>query len=534
MSVQQQFLRAEQAFLDGKLQESATLCKALLDQDPDFAPGYSLMGALFKATGNFTNAVKFLDLAIRLNPKESSYHVQKAHNLLCAADVVAAKRALNAAQALGESGPMFQLLQGNVAMQEQRFTEALAYFDRVIAVAPSAEAYEFRGLTLQSLGRTKDAKHTYEQSIALWPQHARAYFLLGKLFGECKEYAAAEPMFQKALERDPALADAWVGLARLAGLREEMAVVIQHLTRALQIKPDMLEALQLLAGVLLGQGMHAPAEELFQRILNLQPDNLTAIEGLAKIHLQFGRLDQAKILFEKVLKHKPNDPVTLHFYNAIIGKSVDTAPAEYVAKLFDEYADRFDAHLQQQLGYNTPRVLAQALEHVAAAQGKTLEGLSVLDLGCGTGLGIEALPHRAAFAVGVDLSAKMLAKAQEKSLYQETAVQDIVEYMRATPHRFDLVLTADVLVYIGNLDPVFAAAHQVLKPGGWFVLSVEQGDDAPPFVLRKSARYGHAKSYIESLVNAHGFAIRHLQSTDLRKDGLHIIQGYIVILERVA
>ena len=92
-------------------------------------------------------------------------------------------------------------------------------------------------------------------------------------------------------------------------------------------------------------------------------------------------------------------------------KSVpDTLPPAYVARLFDDYAWRFDKHLIKNLGYRAPALIAEALSGVASDR----RFASALDLGCGTGLMGEALRDRTDHLTGVDLSQAMIAKARER------------------------------------------------------------------------------------------------------------------------
>jgi predicted TPR repeat methyltransferase len=95
-----------------------------------------------------------------------------------------------------------------------------------------------------------------------------------------------------------------------------------------------------------------------------------------------------------------------------------------------------------------------------------------------------------------------------------------------------LVISADVFVYVGDLQEVFAACHAALKPGGLFVFSVEAGDDSESFVLRKSGRYAHASGYIRSLSAATGFQEVERRAATLRKEENQDMQGYLYLLRR--
>lgn len=68
--------------------------------------------------------------------------------------------------------------------------------------------------------------------------------------------------------------------------------------------------------------------------------------------------------------------------------------------------------------------------------------------------------------------------------------------MREAPAVVDLVIAADSLVYIGDLELAFAAAAIALESGGMFALSLEtwEGDG---FRLGGSMRFAHARAYVE-------------------------------------
>ena len=99
----------------------------------------------------------------------------------------------------------------------------------------------------------------------------------------------------------------------------------------------------------------------------------------------------------------------------------------------------------------------------------------VLDLGCGYGWHCRyAVEQGARRVVGVDLSAKMLAKAAEINAHP------IIEYHRAAieainfpPQSFEVVLSSLAFHYVERFDLVAQTVHDLLVPGGAFVFSAE-------------------------------------------------------------
>jgi predicted TPR repeat methyltransferase len=67
------------------------------------------------------------------------------------------------------------------------------------------------------------------------------------------------------------------------------------------------------------------------------------------------------------------------------------------------------------------------------------------------------------------------------------------------------VVAADVFVYIGDLERVFAGVSRSLRATGMFAFSIETaGWDVDRYVLARSGRYQHAVRYIAALRESHG------------------------------
>jgi predicted TPR repeat methyltransferase len=265
---------------------------------------------------------------------------------------------------------------------------------------------------------------------------------------------------------------------------------------------------------------------------------------------------------------------TRHWLAALRGESAATAPAAYVAGLFDSYAEKFDNHLVEKLGYQTPQLIA------AEIRAKVQEKLRAADfscgrcadLGCGTGLMGPLLRELGVAALeGVDLSEKMLLKAAEKGSrgvgYDRLICGDLLAVFRplrdfsdspgpvpkverlAVPEAgvgepsspsdsFGLIVAADVLVYVGDLRPTLMASASWLTQDGLLVFSTEapvQGESDLPEngagfrVARETGRYVHAAAYVGEVVESCGLHLLVRRAVTLRYNAGEPVRGHIYV-----
>jgi predicted TPR repeat methyltransferase len=219
-------------------------------------------------------------------------------------------------------------------------------------------------------------------------------------------------------------------------------------------------------------------------------------------------------------------------------KEIARAPESYIKKLYNSFASTFDETLVKKLAYKTPSEIRSLLS-------KTLEGKKTLgrccDLGCGTGLSGVALRKFANYLVGVDLSESMVELARKREIYEELYVSEIVNFLKDCSTCFDLIVSCDVFVYLGDLENVFKAAASALSSNGMFLFSTEQqiGCDTAttnkcekPYVLDTTKRFKHCTEYILGLSEKHGFSvIECIRGRVIRKQGGSDVKGDIFLLE---
>ncbi len=272
------------------------------------------------------------------------------------------------------------------------------------------------------------------------------------------------------------------------------------------------------------------AADLLTQALELAPGYASAWFALGEMREKLGDRDGAVVTFEKARAADPQDRhgATLHLIR--LGAAAAAAiPGSYVRALFDGYAPGFDRALTEGLGYRAPELLLRAVQ--AAHAGEHMKFGSLLDLGCGTGLGGAAFRACCDWLVGVDLSPAMLAQARAKGLYDRLIEDEVLEFLSgdaAAKAHHHLILAADVFMYLDDLVPVLKAAALVLAPSGLIAFSVEShdGDDV---ILRDTLRYAHSAAHVRAALAAAGLAPVSLDSAATRTEKRMPVPGLIVL-----
>ena len=212
---------------------------------------------------------------------------------------------------------------------------------------------------------------------------------------------------------------------------------------------------------------------------------------------------------------------------ACTGRDVpERASNGFVEATFDSFAASFEAKLAS-LSYRAPALVAAMLEDCGLQPSHRLD---VLDAGCGTGLCGALVAPFARRLVGVDISDGMLAHARDKNVYHALVKAELSEYLRDSREAFDLIVSADTLVYFGDLEGIIAAFAGALRPDGLFVFTLEHtvGDITDvDYRLELHGRYSHARAYVERLLTFSGLQSKILQAV-LRMEAGAPVPGLVI------
>lgn len=284
-----------------------------------------------------------------------------------------------------------------------------------------------------------------------------------------------------------------------------------------------------LAAVSLGEALRAAgtlptAIGEFQRALRLDPSLDDARLGLGHAWLDAGEPEKALDAFAQI--DEPSDALRDAVAQAEAAKGQARSDARYVRHLFDQFSIDYDARMRGQLGYRAPEILRELASFVLPRQ----TDLAILDLGCGTGLAGVVFNDMAARLDGVDLSPAMIEKARTLDIYDTLAVGDIETGLAAFNRKYDLILAADTVVYLGDLENFFAGvAAGRLAENGMFLFTVEK-KDGEGFELGPKRRWRHSESYLRAQAGRAGLDVAGLMPASPRTEAGVPVEGFAVAL----
>jgi predicted TPR repeat methyltransferase len=374
-----------------------------------------------------------------------------------------------------------------------------------VSFPADGDVLNLSGIAAHLLGQTEEALRLTEAAVAIDPDSGLFHANHGAALAAAGYPAEAAAALERSLALRPDHAPTRRNLGLALAQLGRGAQALPMLYRARDLAPDDAETHLALARCLREAGSRAASAESAQTALDLDPPPVLA--------------EEARFLLADGGQAAPPQQ----------------APPGYVRMLFDAYAPTFDRHLREELNYRTPEALAEALADAGAARDASAD---VLDLGCGTGLSGLALKPFARTIVGIDLSPRMLEKAAGTGAYSRLVEAELPACLDAEPSAsFDLVAAADVMIYLGAVEPVFSRLARVLRPGGLCALSFEKLPEAVAaggafMDVSDQLRFRHDSEKVKVAALAAGLHPVLERETGLRLERGQPVAGFLLVLTR--
>jgi predicted TPR repeat methyltransferase len=418
-----------------------------------------------------------------------------------------------------------------VSLHQSRSLEAAAtVYLRILALMPGhPDALHFLGMVRHQMGRSDEGIALINQAIEREPRFAGFHNNLGNIHMSHGRTEAATQAYERAVALNPEDADLHNNLGALYKVLDREAEAEAAYLQALALNARHINAYNNLGLLYAAQGDRPRAISHYTKALELMPGNEAARKLLATTYYSTGRIQDAAEVYRQWLESEPDHPMARHMYAACSGEGVpQRADDVYVEQTFDRFAESFESVLNERLNYQAPQLCANMLaRQLPAPQHQFV----MLDAGCGTGLCGPLMVPWAKQLAGVDLSRRMLDRAQAKGVYADLYKAELTEFLRLSPNQWDVVVSADTLCYFGDLCEVIKAAAASLKPGGTLVFTVEALPDevAAGHQIQPHGRYAHSRPHLIEALSRAELSLLDLEDVVLREEGGKPVQGYLVV-----
>jgi len=486
----------------GDLHKAADLCKSLLVSYPQSARGYHLTSSLFRATGNYKKAYDYSSIATGLDDCVAQYHLQQGQVLFLLKEYEQALAAFErAAATAAQHDSEICCWVGKSLSELERFDEAKEWFSRTEGV--DALITEAR-CDIQS-GNIHSAEKLLARAVARNPNNAEAHYVMALIAMVSSEFPRVEALLQKTLELDGRHTLAHFYLGMLMAESGKVQEAADRLLKALQIDPTHLPSLLVLGGIFLQCGDQAAGEKAFTHVLAIAPDHPLAWYSLLELLHENGRGREATQRLSEVIGTVPNAIVLKHLRALFNGDVPPAAPKEFIAAFYGAFVDMFEPWIIGSSDAPHVAALVAELRKLPAIEGKKY--LSLLDLGCGTGVLADKLSDIAAIVVGVDVTPQMLKLARRTGKYDVRYELDITDYVTGSETIFDIVLSTGALRWAGNLQPFFQAVRGVMHKDSILGFMLDKELSTLAYSVANHGRYSHHLSYVCDVAGAEGFTL---------------------------
>ena len=277
--------------------EQMQLAQQLLRDFPGSDATLSLVGSIYEQHGNNTEAVKFFNKALELNPNR--------------ADVYSAL--------------------SWIAFTKEAYEEAITHWRRALEIDANMPGLRSSiASAMMRLGRHTDAIEQLEKNIQFFPKSVYSHFLLGQAYLQQKDYKNAKKQYEASVELDPNHVNAYYGLFTACSrlklqdkAREYMDVFMRLKAQDRKGLKDRKEAFDdavtmregaaktyMHAGkTYQGQGKLQKGIELMERAAALEPNNTLYLMELASSYRMSKRMEEALQVHKKISEIEPQNPV---------------------------------------------------------------------------------------------------------------------------------------------------------------------------------------------------------------------------------
>jgi tetratricopeptide (TPR) repeat protein len=297
------FVDAEALLRQGKLEDAKNRIQEELQQNPSGSEGYALLGLVYTAEKNYTEALSAFQRGLELNPKSTGIRIDMGNLYVAQGNLDLAEKEFREVVRLNPADYDGNYNLALVLLAKKQPAEAIPC---LLRIHPQTIASQF-SLTRAYLdaGKTAEGLKIAGELSAHNKDTVQVHFTLGILLAEEKQLRAAQLQLEQANVLQPQTFEILYNLGQVYLRNAEYAKAEISLKRALNLQPDSPETLSLLAQVYSAQQKPVDALDLLVRAHKLAPEDTDVIYYLARVSMSQNYYEDSIPLLESGLKIAP-------------------------------------------------------------------------------------------------------------------------------------------------------------------------------------------------------------------------------------
>lgn len=488
----------------GKYAEAIEAYKKVLLLQPDLVEAHYGLGKIYWQTGENDKAIDEFSMAKQYLPAQIDLAELRE-------DIESLRK-----YALSEN-PTALFYLGRRSFDKGNYETAENYLTKADILAESSEIKELLAQTKDKLGKKGEALKIYYQALTLDNNDA-VLTRIADLEADNDNKKTAEKLYKKALEHNPQNLAAHTNLANLLFRQNRVAEALEEYRQAIIIAPEKPELTYNLGVVLKSTGNYEQALTLMFQAYYDSPEYDDWALGIAETLTLLAEKEsqKAQVISKNWLDKMPQNTVARHI-NAVLNDRLSDCEKEYNRLLFDYFAADYEKTLSN-IKYSAVNKIADL---DADFRGK------ILDLGCGSGLVGQRLKSPQNSFTGVDISARMIALARQKNVYEEFYEGDIVEYLSRHKNNLSpIIIAADVFCYFADLCSIFELCYP-----SKLIFSVESDTKTKDYKIYATGRVKHNPRWIKEKLKKVGYKNIYTENLVLRQENGVDVDGVLFVAD---
>ncbi|MDB9975108.1 tetratricopeptide repeat protein [Candidatus Thioglobus sp.] len=302
----------------GQYQEVIDQIKVLNEKYPNVPLLFNIVGACYKALGQFQGAAKMFETAVNIKPNYAEAHKNLGITLKELGEFDAAVASLRKAIIIDSEYIDAHYNLAITFKDYDHFNDAVNSYKRVLEINPNfAEAHNNLGNVFKDLEQLDEAVKSYKKAISCNQNLSDPHYNLGVTLKKLRQLDGAVQSLNNSIIIKPDFANAHNNLGSCFILLGQMTSAIECYEKAIEIKPDYAEAHNNLGNVFNALGKFKEGAQYFEKAIVIDPYFAEAHNGLGDAYKKLKKRDKALLYYERAGEIKPG-------MDFILGEIVNT------------------------------------------------------------------------------------------------------------------------------------------------------------------------------------------------------------------